>query len=239
MVKIVKKNSIIIFIVLTIIFLIIIGACYFYKFNIKEFAKEKFTEISNKFCDDKCQINKIIADKELAEEIYKKTEIKQNNKISSYEWVDDEHTCFRVRLDYENKPEDVVDNYSGDYFFIINNGKVQQVIFSDYSDKNISSSGEHNAYFEDVTFDSDKDLIVGLRCGTANCFSRAYIFNDGKYEYTPSFEEIPNYKINNENSEILGFSKDSACNYTYYHYNYVNTKFEEGYKYERNACLEQ
>ena len=169
-------------------------------------------------------------------------------KVSSLMLAEHPDTVGRLRTSaftklaeifYENKPEDVVDNYSGDYFFIINNGKVQQVIFSDYSDKNISSSGEHNAYFEDVTFDSDKDLIVGLRCGTANCFSRAYIFNDGKYEYTPSFEEIPNYKINNENSEILGFSKDSACNYTYYHYNYVNTKFEEGYKYERNACLEQ
>ena len=221
-----RRNITITFVIL----ICIIGMYCFLKLNTSEKIRNHIV------CNDVCKINQIIRNKDLSQEIYKHIDLTPNT-IKNYKWIDDEHNCFRVRLSDINKPENVEVNCIRDYFFIINNGKIIQVINSDYSGKDLLSNGEHNAYFEDVTFDGNKDLIVGLYTTiTGNSFNRAYIFKGGKYEYVPSFENIPNYKVKHDTYEILGYSKDSACSYTYYHYSYDGV-FNKQHIEERNDCL--
>lgn len=73
---------------------------------------------------------------------------------------------------------------------------------------------------KDVSFDGNRDIIISLgnitTAGISICC--AYIYNGKDYVYNKSFENIPNYSVNNEEKCIFGCSKNMTYKY----------KFEDG-----------
>lgn len=170
------------------------------------------------------EIDKFVNSKILALSIYKNLEIPQNNIIDSYECIGELCEIFRVKLNYIVRPENELNEHSSDYFFFINNNKIEQIIYKDYPDN--PYTGDFEASFIDVTFDGNKDLLIHLGNDARTAYYTAYVYEDGGYKNVPTFEEIPSYEIDNENKVITGRNNDS---YTEFHIDtrqYKNGKFE-------------
>lgn len=159
----------------------------------------------------------------------------ENTEIESYEWVDEEKTCFRVRVHYQEPPEESY-QHKEDYFFFLKDETVQQVLYVDYPLKTGTLSGDYpdrypmsasdfDAHLEDVTFDGNADLIISLGDSRWHAISCAYVYENGGYRYEPTFEDIPSYETDAEQNIIRGCTRSGAASYTDLVYEYRDGAF--------------
>ncbi len=151
-------------------------------------------------------------DEEIDAAIKEYVELDDSKRIEYCEWLDEEHSVYRISV---GRTEEIEDEYSHleDYFFARTSDDVKYFKV-DYPSKNdpidsdryVCDACDFTAYFEDITFDGENDIVISLghqgASGTeVHC---AYVYVDGEYVYTKSFEEIPNYQIDNDNKCIVG-----------------------------------
>ena len=176
-----------------------------------------------------------INNKKLIEAVKQNIILSDDTEIETYEWLDEEKYCLRVRVQYKKVSEN---NYrhKEDYFFFLDSNNNIQTLYVDYPDKNYNNIDKNryvwdacdfDAHFEDVTFDGHNDLIIFLgHSGThGTCISCVYIYENGFYRYEPTFEHIPYYKVDTENQVITGTNVNSASSTTDFVYKYYNNKF--------------
>lgn len=155
-------------------------------------------------------------------------------EIQACEWVDEEKSCLRIRVQYKEPPSD---NYQHkeDYFFFLE-GEDIQALHVEYPTKDWHNMEEDRyvwdacdfvAYLEDVTFDGRDDLVIflGHAGSRGDLIHGVYVYEDGFYCYKPGFEDIPNYEADTKEQVIRGWS-DSAISSTTYVYKYQNGDFE-------------
>ncbi len=161
-------------------------------------TKDNFPEESN---------NDIPA--ELKDYIFETIELSDDKEIEYQEWLNADKTCYRVAIEYKEEQDDIY-KHSEDYFFFLTGDDIDY-IYVDYSnasvedDRYVWNACDFQAYFEDVTFDGNQDLIISLgHSGSGgDLVYCAYVYKDGKYIYTKSFETIVNYTIDNHNKSIV------------------------------------
>jgi hypothetical protein len=92
------------------------------------------------------------------------------------------------------------------------------------SDRYVYNACDFEAEYIDVTFDGKKDIVISLGHAGAigDMVHCAYVYEDGKFVYVKSFEEIPNYSINEEEKCIEGAIHDEVKKYTYEDHEFVS-----------------
>ncbi len=126
------------------------------------------------------------------------------------DWIE-KNVCLRVGLDRMN-PKENEHIHLCDYIFIKDSSIIWFKV--DYptidtpinTNRHTHSAANFDVVFEDVTFDGNKDVLIFLGYAGNQGISRycAYIYENGEYIYTNSFERIPNYSINNTDKYIVG-----------------------------------
>lgn len=170
----------------------------------------------------------------LKEAVEKSVVLEKGTEVEAYEWLDEEKTCLRVRVQYVEQPQGEY-RHKEDYFFFVNEQQIQ-VLYVDYpgkdfenidKDRYVWDACDFDAYLEDVTFDGHKDLLISLGHAGSHGTSvfAAYIYKDGVYDYTPSFGSIPNYEVDQAQRCIRGHNVDSADSITFYCYIYDQNEF--------------
>ena len=175
--------------------------------------------------------------------------LEDDEEISDQEWVDDSNTCYRVTVRYITAQDNAY-RHKRDYF-LFTDESVEPVIV-DYPDKDDTDADRYvydgsgfEAYFEDVTFDGNDDLLISLggeRSGAS--FYCVYVYDEGQYEYIKSFEQIANYKLDYESNRVVSIQGDSERSWAvYYEYNEDTKIFEESeltpHTYETTFTIEQ
>lgn len=168
------------------------------------------------------------------DEVAAELDVPDGAEIEYEDWVDSEHNVYRVAL---QRTEEDPDEYLHlmDYFLFqeedgsVITTKVDYPSKNDslYSDRYIGAVCEFDAELVDVTFDGHKDLVIslgnfGAQGASGHC---AYVYEDGEYIYKKSFEEIPNYVIDEPNHCITGSSRGNAVTYYDYVYEYIDGEF--------------
>ncbi len=148
--------------------------------------------------------------------------LSENEEIESQEWVED-NVCYRVSI---KRTYDIEKEYTHlrDYIFV--NGKngytYVNVTYPSKedsldSDRYVFSFCDFEVNYIDVTFDGNKDLVIslGYQGAPGTCTYCAYIYENGTYKYISSFEDIPNYSINEKEKCIDGWFEDEEYKFTY------------------------
>ena len=164
---------------------------------------------------------------ELNNYISKNIILSEDKEIEYQDWVDQAKKCYRVAVQYK---EEQVNEYrhTEDYFFFLLDDEIE-CLYVDYTkekigyDRYVWDACDFDAYLEDVTFDGQMDLIISLGHAGAggDLVHCAYIYKDGKYIYTNSFEKIVNYKIDEENKCVVSMGGNEII------YKYNGTEFVE------------
>lgn len=149
--------------------------------------------------------------------------IDESKMIEYCEWLDEAHSIYRISVGSVDEPADEYSHLE-DYFFV-KSSKDVRYFKVDYPSKNDSLESDRyvydacdfTAYYEDVTFDGEKDIVISLghqgASGTeVHC---AYVYDDGEYIYKKSFEEIPNYRIDTNEKCIIGTYEEIESKYLY------------------------
>ena len=156
-------------------------------------------------------------------------------EIEHEEWIDDEHTVYRVAIQNTN-PDDGEYAHCMDYIYAkALDGAVTCLVVDYpsksalYADRYINDVCEFDVVYQDVTFDGNKDILISLgRAGNQGAaIYCAYVYNEntGRYIYTPSFEDIPNYELNESEKCIYGYSRDSSVQNSKITYEYQDDEF--------------
>ncbi|MCR5721250.1 MAG: hypothetical protein K6G72_02740 [Lachnospiraceae bacterium] len=143
-------------------------------------------------------------------------ELLPEEEIEFTEWVE-EGECFRVALQLTEEPEDRY-RHNRDYVFVKKDDAVKYIVvdyMSDYTDvrsveRYVDAACDFRTVYEDVSFDGNKDIVIflghfGPRGIERSC---AYIYTDGEFVYTKSFEDIPYYSVDNKEERIYGWYYD-------------------------------
>ena len=146
-------------------------------------------------------------------------------------WVED-GTCYRVEI---NRKEDVEGEYIhlADYIFIREDTyKFFKVTYPSKnepyeSDRYVYDACDFAVYYEDVTFDGNKDVVISLgHAGSRGTqIACAYVYEDGEFVYKKSFELIPNYVIDEEEKCVRGWLYDPAGYDNNFIYEYIDGQF--------------
>lgn len=177
-----------------------------------------------------------IENKELEACLIEYVEVKEGTKIENISWLDDSGKCLRVSIQYNKQPEGLWYNHLEDYFFFVQEEKID-VLYVDYSSevdmpREVGNNPDFNVHFEDVNLDGNKDLIIGLGMdefmgGEKHC---AYLYTEDGYKYCPSFEYLHNYKMDYDNQCLISTTyietEDSDAEETVEYYFYRNGQFQ-------------
>ncbi len=179
---------------------------------------------------------------DVSEYIDKYVTLEEGTEAEDYSWMKNGETyCLRIWIQYIEKPEHEY-QHKEDYFIFINSDEVvEQVLHVDYENKGIHAAlfeGEEcenshslgascgfEAYFEDVTFDGNKDLIIFVGDGRRESYYCAYVYENEKYCYESTFEHIPSYEIDKNNKVIYGDFTNGLGTVTKTTYKYKKGKF--------------
>lgn len=160
----------------------------------------------------------------------------ENEEIEDYEWIKDD-IVLRVKVKYIEEPENEY-IHKEDYFLFFKDDELIQNLNVNYPSKEADISNvdryvwdacDFDAHFEDVNFDGQEDLIIflghsGVHGTEIYC---AYLYTEEGYCYNSTFEDIPNYKVDEENQVIRGYNVDNAVERTEFIYVYEDNKFVE------------
>ncbi len=173
-------------------------------------------------------------DMDLIEVVQETVILGSDTEIEACEWVDEEKSCLRIRVQYKEQPPD---NYQHkeDYFFFLE-GEDIQALYVDYptkdsdnirEDRYVWDACDFEAHLEDVTFDGQRDLIIFLGHSGSHGIPvhGAYVYEDGLYHYKSSFEDIPDYEVDAEAQIIRGFSVEGAMYEEDYIFKYRDEDF--------------
>ncbi len=152
-----------------------------------------------------------------------------DEEIENLEWIEDK-VCYRVSIkrthdtkgEYTHLRDYIFVNEGNDYTFI----NVTYPLRDDSmdSDRYVYGLCEFTVSYVDITFDGEKDIVIslgysGTKSIAVNC---AYVNVDGEFIYVKSFEDIPNYSINEQEKCIDGWFEDDE-----YKFIYANGQFVE------------
>ena len=164
------------------------------------------------------------------EEIEKTVVVNEGELLEEAGWIEKD-VIYRVAIERE---EAASNEYSHlrDYIYVKNKDGIKEieVTYAEKSDMNgeryVWSNCSFDVVYEDVTFDGNKDILVFLgEAGNSSILTYcAYVYSDGEYVYKKSFENIGNYKVNNEKKVIEGWYTGEAHN-DHYIYEYVDDDF--------------
>ena len=186
-----------------------VDICFVKSFSVNELHPIAFEDTTDKVYWD-IEYTCSVEEDYLLETIENQVALAEDTEIEGYEWVDEGKTCFRVRVRYQEPPEQSY-QHKEDYFFFLKGESVSQVLYVDYPskaemyqdgfpDRYPMSACDFDAHLEDVTFDGNADLIISL--GGAGVHGTpvacAYVYENGVYRYEPTFEDIPAYETDVE-----------------------------------------
>ncbi len=131
--------------------------------------------------------------------------------IESHEWIDDDHRCYRVRIDYKEQPDNAYKHVE-DFFYYIEDDESVVTVYVSYPDKDdtkaeryVYDACDFDAKLADVTFDGHDDIVISL--GHAGSHGDeiycAYVYDHGEFVYNRTYELIPNPEIDPDNKRIL------------------------------------
>ena len=156
--------------------------------------------------------------------------VSEDEEVEYAEWNENKE-IFRIAV--QRKEEvDLEYRHIKDYFFV-RDGSVSWFVVdypdSDdiYADRYVESACDFGYEYVDVTFDGHKDIVIflgyqGSHGTSKNC---VYVYNDGEYEYVQSFEDIPNYSIDNKERVVCGSYNSSNTEYVEVKYEYIDASF--------------
>ena len=138
-------------------------------------------------------------------------DIPDDRMIESHEWIDDDHRCYRVRIDYKEQPENAYKHIE-DIFFYIEDDESVVTVYVSYPDKDdtkaeryVYDACDFDAKLADVTFDGRDDIVISL--GHAGSHGDeiycAYVYDHGEFVYNRTYELIRNPEIDPDNKRIL------------------------------------
>lgn len=176
-----------------------------------------------------------LTDPKLIEAIEQNVILSEDTQIEAYEWVDEEKSCLRIRVRYKEQPPKHY-LHKEDYFFFLKPQQDVQVLHVDYPgedwddidmERYVWSACDFEAYFEDVTFDGQDDLLISLGYAGAQgarifC---VYIYEDGVYRYEKSFEDISNYVVDTQKRVIRATNRENASETAHFVYEYRDDVF--------------
>jgi len=193
------------------------------------FENEEYQETSKVswFTCENAQINA------LAEQVII---LAENEEIEDQSWIAD-NFCYRISIGYVETPKDTY-KHKKDYFLFtgvtIPYFEVEYAKNNDDPNKKcVYDACDFHIVQEDVTFDGYDDLLIflvhtGAQGAEIYC---AYIFDAEKeeYVYAPSFEEISNYKVDQQRLEIVSQNRSNAVsdNITSYRYFKSENSFQK------------
>ena len=191
----------------------------------------KSAAFDNTLGDEHCNLEFLLTEEKninLLTYLFENVKPGSDTEIEEYEWVDEEKTCFRVRLQWKEKPADNYRHKEDYFFFLDEEGTVLNVHFVNYAAIVIGYACGFDAHLEDVTFDGHKDLIIwtGDANGSVVSFNAAYIYQEGEYVYEETFNEIPLYQVDADNQVITGRLPKSDKE-IFLTYKYIDGKFVE------------
>lgn len=159
-------------------------------------ASYEITEIKSENDTENDIINKYID---------KYVELNDDVEIESTEWIEhNTNQCLRIGIQYKVQPEEKY-KHKEDYFLFCNTAnEVVNVLQVDYADIELGSGNDFNAYFEDVTFDGNEDLLIHIGSWGNSQRYCAFIYENENYRREESFEAIPNYKVDADKRQIVG-----------------------------------
>ena len=170
-------------------------------------------------------------------------ELAEDEELECYEWVDEEETCLRARIQFREQPENAYRHTADYFFFLAEDQTIRDTLYVDYAhselglkdnspellgrDRFAADACSFDAHFEDVTFDGQEDLLISLGYQGVHGIPVycAYIYQNGRYIYEQSFEDIPDYTVDAEHQRIVGYCNSGAYAYTEPEYEYRNGEF--------------
>ena len=205
--------------------------------DIQKEKDKEFNEIDTKIMkidSGNARINALIDD------VVKLTD---EENVEYSQWVE-EGQIYRVAI--ERIQENPVEySHLRDYFFIdtddgINSFEVDYPSKLDINaDRYVYDACEFEADYIDVNFDGNKDIVISLghQGSNGDMVSCAYVYENGEYVYKKSFENIPNYRIDNSEKLIIGtFSSGPDehvdIKYAYQDGNFIKISEESGIAWE-------
>lgn len=147
-----------------------------------------------------------------------------DTEVEGVQWIEhDTNQCLRIRLQYKIQPKDRY-RHKEDYFLLFDeDSEVTQVLRMDYENIKLGYGNDFNAYFEDVTFDGNQDLLIHIGSWGSSQYYCAFIYDNGDYRREESFEKIPEYKAVAGRRQIIG------------HVSTINTDIIETYTYSNGS----
>lgn len=138
-------------------------------------------------------------------------DLPDDRMIESHEWIDDDHRCYRVRIDYKEQPDNAYKHVE-DFFYYIEDEESVVTLYVSYPDKDdtkaeryVYDACDFDAKLADVTFDGHDDIVISL--GHAGSHGDeiycAYVYDHGEFVYNRTYELIPNPEIDPDNKRIL------------------------------------
>lgn len=147
--------------------------------------------------------------------------LSDGEEIEKVEWVEKD-VCLRIAI---QRTVEIDSEYRhlADYIFVKNDiisfFRIDYPSFSDSvdSDRYVFAACDFETRYEDVTFDDNKDILIflGHQGSRGTMYYCAYVYSEGEYIYTKSFEDIPNYYVNTKEKCIEGRYMDKVFKYSY------------------------
>lgn len=180
---------------------------------------------------------------ELIKQAAAEMELAEDEELECYEWIDEEKTCLRARIQFTEQPENAYRHKADYFFFLTEDQTIRDSLYVDYAhselgfkdnspemlrrDRYAADACSFDAHFEDVTFDGQEDLMISLGYQGVHGIPVycAYIYQNGRYIYEQSFEDIPDYTVDAEHQRIIGYCNSGADSYTEPEYEYRNGEF--------------
>ena len=193
-------------------------------------SREKSEKITENTKIINCDL--LSGDEEIDNLIKENIVLSDSEQVESAEW-DENNIIFRVSIQ-QAQGENSEYSHKKDYFFVKDDPVGWFMVdYPDskdiYADRHVESACDFGYQYVDVTFDGHKDIVIflgyqGSHGAIKNC---AYIYKEGKYEYVRSFEDIPNYSIDENEKVICGSYNSSNSEYVEMKYEYKEGIFEK------------
>ena len=140
-------------------------------------------------------------------------------------FVDEAKECYHIGI---QRPYEVEGEYYHFFDCFFADGTYTGVFYPSKkddvsSDRYVNSGCDFSCEYIDVTFDGHGDIVISLGAA-GNCLVHcAYVYDNGEFSYVKSFENIPDYRIDEEAQCITGMGYDGSE----HSYIYDNGEFVE------------
>lgn len=187
------------------------------------------------------ELNDKITDKNVQTYIDEYVILTDEIEAEDYLWMKhDNKNVLRILIGYKEKPVNSYQHKEDYFLFFDEDDIVEQVLQVEYGDKGIhiwkngtECADSHDlgegcgfdAFFEDVTFDGNDDLIISVGNSRHASYYCAYIYENGSYRYERTFEHIPSYEVDRENELIYGYEREGTSIGIDTKYEYKNGEF--------------